>query len=119
MYKVLIFLKRRQDLTPEAFRDYYEQQHGPLCQKYMQGVARYTRRYLDPVANPDLPGSGDVGFDVVTEVWFDDREAYEGMLKYAARGILPDEIIADEEKLFDRSQTRFCTVLEYDTPMAS
>ncbi len=81
----------------------------------MQAVSRYTRRYLHTVANPDLPGSEELDFDGVTELWFERREVYEQVLAHAARGVLPQEVIADEEQLFDRSRTRFCAVEECES----
>ena len=52
-YKILLFMKRRPGMTVEAFRDYYESSHAPLCEKYSAGMKRYIRRYLDPHPNPE------------------------------------------------------------------
>jgi len=52
-YKILLFLKRRPGMTLEAFRDYYENHHAPLCEKYASGVSRYMRRFLIPLPNPE------------------------------------------------------------------
>ncbi|NCW73305.1 MAG: hypothetical protein EBW06_01760 [Gammaproteobacteria bacterium] len=48
MIKQLVLLKKRDDLTVEAFRTYYETHHRLIGEKYLNAhVARYVRRYLE------------------------------------------------------------------------
>ena len=116
MHKILIFLKRRPGLSLEEFRDYYESRHVPLCMKYMAGARRYLRRYVQTQA--DAAGNPrELDFDVITELWFNDRAAFETALKFVGRGILPKEIIADEEQFLDRSKTKFIWVTEFETDL--
>ena len=111
MHKILIFLKRRPGVSVEAFRDYYETRHAPLCRQYMKGADRYIRRFIDPL--PDAEGNvAPFDYDVVTETWFADRATFDLVCKYAARGVLPPDVVEDEERLFDRAATRFVTVTE-------
>ena len=56
-YKILLFMKRRPGMTFEAFQDYYENQHAPLCVKYASGISRYVRRFLTPHPNPETGAS--------------------------------------------------------------
>jgi uncharacterized protein (TIGR02118 family) len=112
MHKLLLLLKRRPDISPEAFRAYYEGSHAPLCMKYMAGVDRYVRRYLDPA-----PGTPEPEYDVITEVWFKDRATLDIVLRNAAKDAMPADVIADEARLFDRSKSRFCAVTECETGM--
>jgi uncharacterized protein (TIGR02118 family) len=111
-YKILLFMKRRPDISVEAFRDYYENRHAPLCQKYASGMKRYIRRYVDPQPHPETGPCDNLGFDVITELWFDDEATFKGTLKYLSSTIMPDEIVADEKNLFDRSSFRIATVVE-------
>ena len=111
--KLLIFLKRRPGLGREEFRRYYEGVHAPLCLTYMAGVSRYVRRYLEPA-----PGMPEMEADVVTEVWMKDQAALDYVLANAAGDRLPPDVLADEHKLFDRSKSRFCAVIECETEMA-
>ncbi|MYM63993.1 EthD domain-containing protein [Pseudomaricurvus sp. HS19] len=113
-YKILLFMKRRADLSAEAFRDYYENHHAPLCQKYSRGVARYLRRFIEPQVHPETGVWEDPPFDVITELWFDNEEVYKGALAYLTSSVMPDEIIADEKNLFDRSSFRIATVVEHE-----
>jgi len=113
VHKLLIFLKRRPGLSREEFRAYYEGNHVPLCVKYMSGVDRYFRRYLEPAS-----GMPEMEADVITEVWFHSRAALDYVLATAAQDQLPPDVLADEQHLFDRSKSRFCAVTECETEMA-
>ncbi len=114
-YKILLFLKRRADLSVAEFRDYYENHHVPLCLKYAGGVDHYVRRYLDPMPDAASGETGELPYDVITELWFSDEAVYRGIVQYLSTSIMPDEVVEDEKKLFDRSRTRFCTVEEVAT----
>jgi alkylhydroperoxidase family enzyme len=111
-YKILLFMKRRPGMTVEAFRDYYENRHVPLCMKYASGVKRYLRRYLDPQPNAESGRNDELPFDVITELWFDDEATFRGTVKYLATSRMPDEVVEDEKQLFDRASMRMATVVE-------
>lgn len=113
-WKILLFMKRRPDLSVEAFREYYETRHAPLAGKYSRGLSRYVRRYIDPQPHPET-GEWSDGPDVITELWFEDEKIYRGTLAYLTTSLMPDEIIADEKNLFDRSSFRIATVVERET----
>ncbi|MCJ2186777.1 EthD domain-containing protein [Novosphingobium beihaiensis] len=115
-YKILLFMKRRPDISVEQFRDYYETQHAPLAEKYSRGVKRYIRRYIDPQPHPETGAFTD-GPDVITELWFDDEKIYRGTLAYITSSLMPEEIIADEKNLFDRFSFRIATVVECESPV--
>jgi uncharacterized protein (TIGR02118 family) len=114
-YKVLLFMKRRPGMTVEAFRDYYENHHVPLCAKYTTGLKRYIRRYIDPLSHPETGPAGEPPFDVITELWFDDEAVFKGTLAYLTTTIMPDEVVEDEKKLFDRTSFRIATVMERES----
>ncbi|EJL32835.1 EthD domain-containing protein [Novosphingobium sp. AP12] len=113
-YKILLFMKRRPDISVEAFRDYYEHHHAPLAEKYSSGVSRYIRRYIDPQPHPETGAFTD-GADVITELWFEDEKVYRGTLAYITTSLMPDEIVADEKNLFDRASFRIATVVERES----
>lgn len=113
-YKILLFMRKRPDISTEEFRDYYENSHAPLCEKYSTAVSRYIRRYIEPQPHPET-GAFEDGWDVITELWFDDEELYKGTLGYITTSIMPDEVIEDEKNLFDRSSFRIATVVERES----
>lgn len=116
-YKVLIFLKRRPGMTLEAFRDYYETHHVALTSKHLVGASRYVRRYVDPAPNNETGVTGELDFDVITELWFEDPATVKALIRIGSDMKFPTEILADEEKVFDRSKTRYATVLECDSDL--
>jgi hypothetical protein len=116
-YKILLFMKRRPGMTFEAFRDYYENHHVPLCLKYTSSVSRYVRRFLTPQPNPETGATQELQFDVITELWFEDEAVFRGTVQYLATSIMPDEIVEDEKRLFDRALTRMATVVECESTL--
>jgi len=70
MFKVLVWMRRRDDLTPEAFQAYWLQRHAPLVQASYQGLRRYV---VNPVVA--VP-RGEAPFDGLAELVFDTREAF-------------------------------------------
>ena len=114
-YKILLFMKRRPGMTLEAFQDYYENHHAPLCAKYASGVSRYLRRFLTPHPNPETGATEELQFDVITELWFENEALFRGTVEYLATSIMPDEVVADEKQLFDRSKTRMATIIERES----
>lgn len=117
-YKILLFMKRRAGSSVEAFRDYYENNHVPLCLKYTSGVTRYIRRYVNPLPHPET-GVNDPPFDVITELWFEDEAVFKGTVDYITTNIMPDEVVEDEKKLFDRASFRIATVTEAETDFSA
>ena len=120
MFKQIAFFKRKEGLTHEEFRDYYENNHVRirLSQEKPRDLERYVRRYLTPVADPIAGELRISGFDVVTELWFKDKAAWE---RYRRRSLNPEirKVAAeDEEKYLDRNNLYFHTVDECDTDMS-
>jgi uncharacterized protein (TIGR02118 family) len=118
VYKILLFMKRRPGMSMEAFQEYYETRHAPLAMKYSSGVDRYIRRYLTAHPNPETGESGELPYDVVTELWFEDEAVFKGTVQYLSTSIMPDDIVADEKNLFDRPKIRMATVVERESDMA-
>ena len=117
-YKIVMLMKRRPGMSVEAFREYYEKHHAPLCAGYAQGMTRYVRRYLDAQPHPETGPAGELAYDVITELWFDDKATFKGTLEYLTTSIMPDEVVEDEKQLFDRSSFRIATYVECETELA-
>jgi hypothetical protein len=118
-YKILLFMKRRPGMTLEAFQDYYENHHAPLCAKYARGIVRYMRRYLTAHRNPETGATEELPYDVITELWFKDEAVFRGTVEYLSTSIMPDEVVEDEKRLFDRPKLRMATVVERESALAS
>ncbi len=119
VYKILLFLKRRPGISVEDFRNYYESHHVPLSLKYASGMMRYVRRYLEPQPRPETGDGSDLGYDVITELWFDDEKVFRGTLKYLSTAVMPEDVIEDEKRLFDRTSIRMATTIDFVTELDS
>ena len=117
VHKILLFMKRRPGMSVEAFREYYENHHAPLCAKYSSGVSRYVRRFLTPHRNPETGAAEELAFDVITELWFEDEAVFRGTVQYLSTAIMPDDVVEDEGRLFDRAKTRMATVVECESSL--
>lgn len=106
MIKVIALLARRTDLSHAEFVDYYENNHSLLIRRLLPQIGDYRRNYIDRDTLIGAPGVPDLDFDVVTEMFFADRESYEAMLATHARPEVRAAIEADEANFLDRSRTR-------------
>jgi uncharacterized protein (TIGR02118 family) len=117
-WKILLLMKRKPGISMEEFRDYYENNHVPLCAPYMSGIARYVRRYLEPQPHAESGTNEELPYDVVTEMWFDNEEGYRGTLDYITTTVMPDQVVQDELNFFHRPTMRIATVVECDSVMS-
>jgi len=75
MHKIVTLIKRRSDLSVENFQTYWAGHHGPLM-KQAPGI----RRYVQSHALPQGYRRGELLFDGISELWFEDESAYEHCL---------------------------------------
>lgn len=121
VHKIILFLKRKPGMSVQAFRDYYENHHSKLAEKYSTGaVKRYVRRYIEPVegAGPSAATADALGFDVITEVWIEDANVFAQVAAFLAKNAPPPDVLEDELKLFDRDKSRVATVVEYESDVS-
>lgn len=107
MYKMIVLLKRKAGLSDAAFKDYYEQHHAALVKRAAPQMRKYVRNYLTPMGNAVYPPDATGSVDCVTEAWFATKEDCEAAIAGILGSTLADEIVRDEEKLFDRAQIRW------------
>jgi uncharacterized protein (TIGR02118 family) len=74
-WKLLSFLKRRQDLTAEQFIAYWRDVHAPLMQE-QSNFWRHVRRYIQnyAISGSDSPIGLPDTHNGVSELWFDSPE---------------------------------------------
>jgi hypothetical protein len=97
--KLIALLARRSDLSHEAFVERYETLHVPLVRKLLPRFADYRRSYIG-----DEGSRTRIGCDVITEAWFDDKPAYEAVLKAMADPAIAAAIAEDEAEFIDRDR---------------
>ena len=106
MIKLVYCIRRRADLTADAFREYWLHHHAPLVAKH--AAALQARRYvqshtIDPETNALLRGSRSSGepFDGITEMWWDDTEALASALGSDDGRRAGAELLEDERNFID------------------
>ncbi len=104
MIKFTILLRRHPSLSHEAFVAYHRKQHAPLfcgLPEVRQHVRRYVQCHTLPLSLPGLPP---VGFDGITELWFDDAEALQAVFTSPR---YMEVIRPDEAKFLDLAGCEF------------
>jgi uncharacterized protein (TIGR02118 family) len=71
MFKAMILLTRREDMTPDDFRRWWLEEHRPLALQ-LPGLRRMVVNIVEPG-----PGHDETGIDGVSELWFDTRADFE------------------------------------------
>jgi hypothetical protein len=109
MLKVMAFLVKKQGLDTGELIDYYERHHVPLILSLAPAPATYKRNYLARDATVNGPDD----FDIVTELVFSDRAAYQN---WVSTMYAPGYGVAEDEMTFlDRTRTRSYVVEEHVT----
>ncbi|MGR4863091.1 EthD domain-containing protein [Caulobacter sp. LARHSG274] len=122
MIKQMVFLKKRTDMTMEAFLQYYEEQHSQLSKKMgakpaLPNAQRYVRRYITPEKNPLTGEIIHPGYDCIMEIWWNSREDFESAMRGLSDPAMLEHRLADELKLFATNSNPVCTVEEHDSPV--
>lgn len=110
--KSIALLKKRSDLSREAFIDYYENHHAPLILALFPTITSYTRNFADFEGAFTSPAAAPFDFDVVTEIHFADRAGYDDMLARYGRPEVARAVAEDEANFLDRGHTRMFLVEE-------
>lgn len=71
MFKFMVVLYRRPDLSVEEFKHHLRSVHGPLAQK-LPCLRRYIQNHVVADGRRKHPG-----WDAIVELYFDDRAAME------------------------------------------
>ncbi len=107
MLKVMIFIRKRDDLGSEAFERHLRETHAPLVTR-MPGLRRLVvNRVL-----PD-PSGAPPAWDVVAEDWFDGPEALQAALASPEA----QAINADGPNLLDLARLQFFVVQEEEVTL--
>jgi hypothetical protein len=120
MYKSVGLFKRKPGLSHEEFKAYYESHHVPFKLRVMkiEGVVRYVRRYLSPLSDPASANYRHSGFDVVTEVWFESKAAFDAYRAFSLDPAYRQLNDRDEDEFLDRENMFFHTVDEHETDVS-
>jgi len=115
MFKAMVLLKRKPGMSMQDFIDHYETRHAPLGVKYQTRMKRYIRHFLHPAPYPLDGVKLEPEYDVLTELWFDDRRSYdEGMALMTAEEA--NRVLSeDEQRFLDLSKSRLAFIEEHES----
>jgi hypothetical protein len=111
-YAVLIFGTRKAGLSPEEFKDYYENKHIPLVKSLTgdQFPKSNTRHYITSgaVAQPAfiVGEPSDLPWDSVTALNFADEEHFNKCMAIYQDEETQKKFAADEEIFLDRASMK-------------
>lgn len=122
MIKILVFNSRKQGVSLEDYRDYYENVHAPLARSLFPTLGTYRRNYVDlerthlaetrqGLAPASSSNEANGRFDSISEVFFDSWEAFETFRDRSAEPAVRAQVLADEENFLDPSAIRRFVVL--------
>ena len=102
MVKEMVMLKKKEGISREDFVRKYEDELVPLVLKLCPSIKKYARNYVrTPLTAPD-PNA--LLFDCITEVWYEDMEAFKAFAQLAMSE--KGKVIFDLEGTFmDTSKT--------------
>jgi hypothetical protein len=97
IHKLVIFMARRPDVSQQDFRTYYESTHARIGEEIAArvGVSRYVRRYVERLPATREVEADPFPYDVITEVWFDNREDFLKVTGSVPKGDLPGGVAED------------------------
>lgn len=110
MIKLVYVIRRRAELSPEAFRKRWLEQHGPLVKSLAEaiGARRYVQSHtLDTPVNDALAEARGMGepYDGITEVWWDSLDDLVAATQSPEGQAAMQRLVEDESEFidFDRS----------------
>lgn len=111
MFKLMMLIKKRPDLSREAFIDYYDNHHIRLLHSIQPQGAAIHRRHFVLVE----PGQPEPEYDVISEVIYEDRATAEAAWKILAQPEKTRIMIEDEAKFIERSSLKRFIVETHET----
>lgn len=124
MMKIVFMLKRKPGVSPQQFRNHYENSHVKLAEKYIGHLLlKYVRNFplfatLNPSDQPEgsTPAPFDIGYDAITEMWVPDEAAAAEMSRIFNDPVINPILVEDELKFLAREQTVMIVMEETESP---
>jgi uncharacterized protein (TIGR02118 family) len=103
MIKVVALIRRNPNLSPQEFRDYWQNVHVPLVKRCLPGLTKYTGSFPANVPGIVAPGM-DADVDLIVELGFPDRETMNANMN--GPQFLSEERARSSATLMDLHNTR-------------
>jgi uncharacterized protein (TIGR02118 family) len=111
MIDIVFCLKRRPELSPEQFRRYWREQHGPLVASHAEtlGIIRYSQHHTidTPLTEVLRAGRGCAPehFDGMALISFESLDALQAASATPAGLAAGVELLEDERRFIDHEQS--------------
>jgi uncharacterized protein (TIGR02118 family) len=110
MIKLTMLIRRKEGMTREQFRQYYETRHIPLAEAHTPYLVGYKRNFIVEQF------VGEDQFDCLTEFWFDIEGDYAQMRKTLFPADVQQMMANDEANFIDRSKSQMFLIDEQSSP---
>lgn len=112
MIKIVYFLRRKNGITHEQFREHYENSHVVLAKKYIGHLLKdYVRNYPTfALRNPSNIPEGtepepyDIGYDCITEMYVESEADIAEMTRIFNDPEVNPVLVEDELKFLEREE---------------
>jgi uncharacterized protein (TIGR02118 family) len=110
MFKLVMLIRKRADLTREQFIDYYDNHHVPLMHRIQPcGAAVHRRNFVVPGA------AGTTDYDVISEVFYEDAATAASAAKALDDPELRRQMLEDENNFIEPGSIRRFVVEVHET----
>jgi len=114
MKKMIVFIKKKEGMTFEDFRNHYENVHVPLCGERIGHLIQDFRRYYPQNLNNLYHGRSDAhagreggtSYDAIAVYTIKNEKALEELVKIGKDPEFKRILSEDEERFCDRAATR-------------
>ena len=112
MFKIVAFLKRREGISLAEMKAHYEERHLPLALSTFPQIIRHNRNYIDHGSAHFGPDAEHVGYDAISEIWFEDRAGFDAMVALLADPDASAALREDEQRFLDTARCGMAFVEE-------
>lgn len=119
MIRLVFVLRRKPELTRDAFQDYWRNQHGPLVASFQNtlGIHRYVQTHTmnDPANEAAQKARGEMEpeYDGVAELWWESEQELTKRLQENTAQKAGAALLEDERKFIDLTNSPLWFAYEY------
>ena len=120
MFKLIVLIRKRPELSRQEFIDYYDNRHVPLVHSLLpKGAAVHRRNFVVTDAaqgerSADAAGA-DESWDVISEVFYEDLGTAQAAARAMQDPAIRRRIEEDEERFIMRGSMRRFVVEVHET----
>jgi uncharacterized protein (TIGR02118 family) len=118
MIKLVYCVRRRGDVSREAFRSYWLEEHGPRVRGFAKvlGARRYVQSHTleGPLTDLLTESRGmKPPYDGITELWWDGTKEFEAALGSPEGRAASEDLLEDEARFIDLGESRIFLTEEH------